>query len=81
MLVIEDDVYVCKIQGDITVCVCLQCVSVQVFTCDLVQTLSSDVIVLVHPLSVTFEVDLGGGWRPAAQLDWTVLHYESILGF
>lgn len=41
--------------------VCLQCVSVQVFTCDLVQTLSSDMIVLVHPLSVTFEVDLGGG--------------------
>lgn len=23
MLVIEDDVYVCKIQGDITVCVCV----------------------------------------------------------
>ncbi len=47
----------------VCVCVCdcvystLLCVCI---TCDLVQALSGDVIVLIDPFSVTFEVDLGG---------------------
>ncbi len=56
MFVIEYDVYVCEIQGDITMCVWL-CVCV---TCDLVQALSGHVIILVDPFSVAFEVDLCG---------------------
>lgn len=56
----------------LSLCVCV--------TCALVQALSGDVIVLIDPFSVTFEVDLGG-WRcPAAELDRPVLDNESILG-
>lgn len=70
-LVIEYDVYFYKFRGDIGL--------FRVCTCDLVQALSGDVIVLVHPLPVAFEVDLGGGRRPAAQLDRPVLYDKSIL--
>lgn len=78
MLVIEYDVYLCKIQGDISMCMRS---SVHAFlrTCDLVQALSGDMIVLIDPFSVTFKVDLGGWWRPAAQLDRSVLYNESVL--
>lgn len=74
MFVIEHDVYVCEIQGDITMCVwvCVVvftvhlCVCVCASTRDLVQALSGDVVILIDPFSVTFEVDLGCRRCPAA---------------
>lgn len=48
-------------------------------TCDLVQTLSGDVVVLVDPLAVAFEVDLGGGRCFAGEFHWSVLHDERVL--
>lgn len=81
MLVIKFDVYLCIIQGDITVSVAVFTVLHIVHTCELVQALPGDMVVLIDPLAVTFEVDLGGRRRPAAQLDRTVLHDEGIFGF
>lgn len=46
----------------------------------LVQALSGDVVVLIDPLAVALEVDLGGRGRPAPHLHWSVLHDERILG-
>ena len=95
MFVIEYDVYVYEIQGDITtvclcscdystplsVCVCVCVCGCVCNTCDLVQALSGDMIVLIDPFPVTLEVDLGGGGRPAPQLDRPVLYDESVLRF
>lgn len=86
MFVIEYDVYVCEIQGDITVWVVVFVIHSLVytrvcFTCDLVQALSGHMIVLVDPFSVTFKVDLCGRWSSTPQLDWTVLYDESVLRF
>lgn len=73
MLVIEYDVYVCKIQGDITmceagysICLCVYAWVCSLITCDLVEALSGDMIVLIDPFSITLEVDLGGRRCPAA---------------
>lgn len=88
MFVIEYDVYVCEIQGDITVVVCARvcgCVysmlaSVPI-TGHLVQALSGDVVVLIDPFSVALEVDLGGRRRAAPHLHRPVLHNERVLRF
>lgn len=48
-------------------------------TCDLVQALPGHMVILVDPLSVALEVDLGGRSSSASELDWAVLHYEGIL--
>lgn len=48
-------------------------------TCDLVQALSGDVVVLVDPLAVAFEIDLGGGRCFAGEFHWSVLHNECVL--
>lgn len=52
-----------------------------VFTSDLIQALSGNVIVLIDPFAVTFEVNLGGRRRPTPQLDRAVLHDEGVLRF
>lgn len=36
-------------------------------------------VVLVHPLSVTLEVDLSGGRRTAGQRHWLVLHDVDVI--
>lgn len=51
------------------------------FTSDLIQALSGNVIVLIDPFSITFEVDLGGRRRPTPQLDRPVLYDEGVLWF
>lgn len=56
-------------------CVCMRVQD----TCDLVQALSGDVVVLVDPLAVAFEVDLGGGRCFAGEFHWSVLHDECVL--
>lgn len=48
-------------------------------TCDLVQALSGDVVILVDPLAVAFEVDLGGRRRFTGKFDWSVLYDECVL--
>lgn len=50
-----------------------------VLTRDLIQALSGNVIILIDPFSITFEVDLGGRRRPTPQLDRAVLHDEGVL--
>lgn len=51
-------VCVCIAVFTVHLCVCV-CMSASM-TCDLVQALSGDMIVLIDPFSVTFEVDLCG---------------------
>lgn len=63
------------------VCVCVGVSGCVCNTCDLVQALSGDMIVLIDPFPITLEVDLGGGGRPAPQLDRPVLYDESVLWF
>lgn len=48
-------------------------------TCDLVQALSGDVVVLVDPLAIAFEIDLGGGRCFAGEFDWSVLYNKCVL--
>lgn len=48
-------------------------------TCDLVQALSGDVVVLVDPLAIAFEVDLGGRRCFAGEFHWSVLHNKRVL--
>lgn len=49
---VKYDITMCVLTVHLCVCVCI--------TCDLVKALSGDVIILIDPFSVTFEVDLGG---------------------
>lgn len=51
------------------------------FTCDRVQTLFSNVVVLVHPFSIALEVYLRGRRSLAGELDWSVFHNEGVLRF
>lgn len=76
MFVIEYDVYVSA-----RACVITRHCERRVFTSDLIQALSGNVIVLIDPFAVTFEVDLGGRRRPTPQLDRAVLHDEGVLRF
>lgn len=73
----------CVWKSDISMCACLitwQCRQ-RVLTRDLIQALSGNVIILIDPFSITFEVDLGGRRRPTPQLDRAVLHDEGVLRF
>lgn len=52
---------------------------VGLLTSDLIQALLGDVVVLVDPLPVALEVDLGGRVGAADELHWLVLHNVGVL--
>lgn len=52
---------------------------VGLLTGDLVQAFLGDMVVLVDPLPVALEVDLGGGVGAADELHWLVLHDVGVL--
>lgn len=54
------------------------CMSVK-GTCDLVQALSGDVVVLIDPLAIAFEVNLGGRRCFAGEFHWSVFHNKCVL--
>lgn len=71
----------CVWKSDISMCACMITRHCRrwILTRDLIQALSGNVIILIDPFSITFEVDLGGRRRPTPQLDRAVLHDEGVL--